>query len=169
LSSDINSLSIHHALDNHPFLTQPIGLEPTSQRHLYGHRLDGVSHPLLPLLTTTIYTPKDLSLTSHSPIYADAGPVVNINHVMFTPGARTYWHTHEHGQMLRVLAGSGWVCDKGGEPRRLNVGDTVWCDAGTTHWHGGDDGSFMLHLAVSHGKTVWLDEVSDEEYRAKNK
>ncbi|KIW96003.1 uncharacterized protein Z519_03069 [Cladophialophora bantiana CBS 173.52] len=103
------------------------------------------------------------------PIYIDAGPNININHVMFTPGARTYWHTHEKGQLLRVLAGSGWVCDKGGEPRRLNVGDTVWCDPGTTHWHGGDDGSFMLHLAVSHGKTVWHDEVTQEEYQAKKK
>ncbi|KAH0844003.1 hypothetical protein AYO21_02236 [Fonsecaea monophora] len=103
------------------------------------------------------------------PIYIDAGPNININHVMFTPGARTYWHTHEKGQLLRVLAGAGWVCDKGGEPRRLAVGDTVWCDPGTTHWHGGDDGSFMLHLAVSHGKTVWHDEVTAEEYQAKKK
>ncbi|OAP65274.1 hypothetical protein AYL99_01246 [Fonsecaea erecta] len=103
------------------------------------------------------------------PIYSDAGPNININHVMFTPGARTYWHTHEKGQLLRVLAGAGWVCDKGGEPRRLSVGDTVWCDPGTTHWHGGDDGTFMLHLAVSHGKTVWHEEVSEKEYQAKKK
>ncbi|OQV09797.1 Cupin domain-containing protein [Cladophialophora immunda] len=103
------------------------------------------------------------------PIHSDAGPNININHVMFTPGARTYWHTHEKGQLLRVLAGAGWVCDKGGEPRRLGVGDTVWCAPGTTHWHGGDDGSFMLHLAVSHGKTVWHDEVTEQEYQAKKK
>jgi quercetin dioxygenase-like cupin family protein len=102
------------------------------------------------------------------PIHAEgSGPTININQVMFTPGARTYWHTHEHGQLLRVMAGSGWICDKGGEPRRLNVGDTAWCSAGTTHWHGGDDGSFMMHLAVSHGKTEWHGEVSQEEYAKK--
>jgi quercetin dioxygenase-like cupin family protein len=102
------------------------------------------------------------------PIHVEgSGPTININQVMFTPGARTYWHTHENGQFLRVMAGSGWICDKGGEPRRLNVGDIVWCSAGTTHWHGGDDGSFMMHLAVSHGKTEWHGEVSQEEYAKK--
>ncbi|KAJ9622541.1 hypothetical protein H2204_011554 [Knufia peltigerae] len=97
------------------------------------------------------------------------GPGIKFNHVMFQPCARTYWHTHENGQMLKVLAGSGWICDKGGEPRRLNVGDMVWCDAGTTHWHGGGDDTYMMHLAVSHGKTVWHEEVTAEEYAAKKK
>ncbi|KAK7892938.1 hypothetical protein LTR67_007175 [Exophiala xenobiotica] len=91
------------------------------------------------------------------------GPNIKLNHVMFQPCARTHWHTHEKGQMLKVLAGAGWICDKGGEPRRLNVGDMVWCDAGTTHWHGGDDKTYMMHLAVSHGETVWHEKVTDEE------
>lgn len=90
-----------------------------------------------------------------------------INNVMFTPCARTYWHTHEKGQFLRVLAGSGWICDKGEEPRRLRVGDTVWVSPDTTHWHGGDDGSYMLHISVSHGATFWHDEVTDAEYQKK--
>lgn len=96
-----------------------------------------------------------------------SGPGITMVNVMFTPCARTHWHTHEGGQMLRVLAGSGWICDKGGEPRRLNVGDMVWAEPGTTHWHGGDDGSFMLHLAVSHGTTSWHEPVTDEEYPRK--
>ena len=29
---------------------------------------------------------------------------VTINTVNFTPGARTYWHHHENGQILQVLA-----------------------------------------------------------------
>jgi quercetin dioxygenase-like cupin family protein len=96
-------------------------------------------------------------------------PGVTMVHVMFQPCARTHWHSHENGQMLRVLAGSGWICDKGGEPRRLNVGDMVWADAGTTHWHGGDDDTFMMHLAVSHGKTSWHEAVTDDEYQTKKK
>ena len=48
-----------------------------------------------------------------------------IANVMFTPCARTHWHTHEHGQLIRVSAGSGWVCDRGGVPKRLRTGDTV--------------------------------------------
>lgn len=100
---------------------------------------------------------------------AHRGEGIMIVHVMFTPCARTHWHTHENGQFLRVLAGSGWVCDKGDEPQRLNVGDSVWCPAGTTHWHGADDGTYMVHLAVSHGTTSWLDPVTDEEYNGKKR
>ena len=54
--------------------------------------------------------------------------------VTFTPCARTFWHTHEHGQVIRVLSGTGWICDKGGVPRRIQAGDTIWAAAGTTHW-----------------------------------
>lgn len=91
---------------------------------------------------------------------------VMIGNVMFTPGAHTNWHTHERGQILKVLAGSGWVCDKGGEPKRLAVGDTVWCPPGTVHWHGADDGCYMMHTAISLGKTSWMGS-SDEEYAKK--
>ena len=92
---------------------------------------------------------------------------LSIADVNFQPCARTKWHTHEGGQLLRVLAGSGWVCDKGGEPQRLNVGDIIWCPPGTTHWHGADDGNYMVHQAVSHGGVQWHEHVSDEEYAQK--
>ena len=81
--------------------------------------------------------------------------------------ARTYWHHHEGGQFLHVLAGSGWICDKGGRPQKITVGDVIWCPPGTTHWHGADDASYMVHQAVSHGKLEWRDEVGDEEYGQK--
>lgn len=58
-----------------------------------------------------------------------------LNHVFFTPGSRTFWHTHERGQILEVKMGSGWVCDRGGVPRKIGVGDIVVCDAGTEHWY----------------------------------
>ncbi len=91
---------------------------------------------------------------------ADKIMVVNVN---FMPCARTYWHRHEGGQLLRVLAGSGWVCDKEHEPQRIEVGDVIWCPPGTVHWHGAAAGSYMVHQAVSHGTTEWFDEVKDEE------
>jgi quercetin dioxygenase-like cupin family protein len=90
-----------------------------------------------------------------------------IANVTFTPCARTHWHTHEEGQFLKVVAGSGWICDKGGEPRRIRTGDLIWAPAGTTHWHGADDGSIMTHLVVGLGKTTWLDPVTDEQYSVK--
>ena len=86
---------------------------------------------------------------------------------MFTPCARTHWHHHEQGQILKVSAGSGWICDKGREPVRLNAGDMVVAPPGTTHWHGADDGSLLMHMAISHGKTTWYDAVTDEEYGKK--
>jgi len=103
------------------------------------------------------------------PVLANEKEGITINNVMFTPCARTHWHHHENGQVLKVTAGSGWICDKGGEPQRLNVGDIVWAPAGTVHWHGADEGSYLLHLAISHGKTTWYDAVTDEEYSKKNK
>jgi quercetin dioxygenase-like cupin family protein len=48
------------------------------------------------------------------------------------------------------------------------MGDLIWAPAGTTHWHGADDGSIMTHLVLGLGKTIWHDAVTDEEYNAKS-
>ncbi|KAL2817476.1 RmlC-like cupin [Aspergillus cavernicola] len=92
---------------------------------------------------------------------------VAVANVTFTPCARTHWHTHEGGQVIRVVTGSGWICDKGGVPRRIKAGDSVWAPPGTTHWHGADDGSLMTHFVVGLGETTWLEAVTDEEYSRK--
>lgn len=101
-----------------------------------------------------------------NPIHGDS--MAAIADVTFTPCARTYWHTHEKGQMLKVLNGSGWICDKGGVPKRLEAGDVVWAPAGTTHWHGADDNSLMTHLVIGLGQTHWHEEVTEEEYAKKS-
>jgi quercetin dioxygenase-like cupin family protein len=105
-------------------------------------------------------------------VWADpvfASPELSINNIMFTPCARTHWHHHEGGQVLKVTAGGGWICDKGGEPQRLGVGDVVYAPAGTVHWHGADEGSYMLHMAISLGKTTWYDAVDEKEYGRRDK
>ncbi|KAL3477060.1 RmlC-like cupin domain-containing protein [Aspergillus californicus] len=84
---------------------------------------------------------------------------ITMANVVISPSARTHWHTHSRGQLLRVIAGSGWVCDEGGEPEHLNVGDIVWCPPGITHWHGADNGSFFIHQAIAFGSTEWLAAV----------
>lgn len=89
-----------------------------------------------------------------------------INTVSFNPGARTYWHSHERGQILFVLSGRGLVQSEGGPIEMLRQGDTVWVPAGERHWHGADHGSAMTHTAVSLGATLWEDPVTDEEYSA---
>jgi quercetin dioxygenase-like cupin family protein len=89
---------------------------------------------------------------------------VTVATVFFSPGARTYWHTHEQGQILQVTAGSGWVCVDGGEPEAIRQGDVVWIPANERHWHGADVDSYMVHIATSLGKTMWQEEVAQQDY-----
>ncbi|MBU1314628.1 MAG: cupin domain-containing protein [Alphaproteobacteria bacterium] len=89
---------------------------------------------------------------------------VTINNVFFAPGARTFWHTHEVGQILTILAGQGWICVEGEAASPLRAGDTVWIPQGEKHWHGAAADSYLLHTAISIGKTHWLQEVDGLAY-----
>ena len=89
---------------------------------------------------------------------------VTINDVFFSPGGRTYWHTHEQGQVLQVTAGKGWICQEGHAPQEIRTGDVVWIGPHERHWHGAAEGSFMIHTATSIGKTMWAEAVADKDY-----
>jgi quercetin dioxygenase-like cupin family protein len=93
----------------------------------------------------------------------DTGDVM-INTVLFTPGARTYWHAHPGGQLLIVTAGRGLVVARSGEVHVVSAGDVIWTEPGEEHWHGGCADSLMTHMAVSHGKTQWGAEVTATDY-----
>lgn len=98
------------------------------------------------------------------PVLAVEGaPVVNT--VMFTPGGRTNWHSHEHGQLLFVTHGNGFAQVRDGEGAELMPGDVVWFPPGEIHWHGARPGTFMSHVAISLGTTSWLAPVTDDEFR----
>ncbi|KAK5679781.1 hypothetical protein LTS10_007729 [Elasticomyces elasticus] len=88
--------------------------------------------------------------------------------VTFTPSARTAWHWHEKGQLIKVVSGSGWICDKGDKARRINEGDVMWCPPGVHHWHGADDNAIMSHFVFALGETKWFEKVTDEEYAKKS-
>jgi len=94
------------------------------------------------------------------------GDGVTIATVSFAPQARTHWHTHERGQILLVVSGSGLICSWGEQPRRLRPGDVVWVPPGERHWHGGSATAAMTHIAISLGTTKWGESVSDEDYEA---
>jgi quercetin dioxygenase-like cupin family protein len=91
--------------------------------------------------------------------------------VHFTPGARTAWHTHPHGQTIFVTEGVG-LCQREGEPVEvIRPGDRVFFDPGENHWHGAAPNRFMAHLAVqqndeSGSPVTWGRHVTDEEYGA---
>ncbi len=80
---------------------------------------------------------------------------VRVNRVSFPDGAVTYWHSHEGGQVLQVVAGEGRYQERGGEIRPLRPGDTIVAAAGVEHWHGAADGADMVHIAFSSGTSEW--------------
>ena len=90
--------------------------------------------------------------------------------VTFEPGARTAWHTHPLGQTLLVTSGCGWARRWGGPVEEIRPGDVIWFPPGEKHWHGATATTVMTHIAIQEqldGKTVdWLEQVSDEQYRA---
>jgi len=91
---------------------------------------------------------------------------VAINTIDFAPGARTFWHRHERGQVLVVLAGSGLVQADGVSLQTIRTGDTVWAPPDERHWHGAGPESFLVHTAISLGQTTWETEVTEAEYGA---
>jgi quercetin dioxygenase-like cupin family protein len=102
--------------------------------------------------------------TVHPHLTLPAIDGVLINNVNFTPAARTYWHSHENGQVLQVLAGAGRIQSAGGPVREIWPGDTIWASPGEQHWHGAAPGTYMVHTAISLGETRWADAVTDSEY-----
>ncbi|HUB71533.1 MAG TPA: cupin domain-containing protein [Acidimicrobiales bacterium] len=89
---------------------------------------------------------------------------VTINTVNFSPCSRTFWHSHENGQVIFVLAGRGLVQADGGPARVIRAGDTIWAPPGERHWHGASGGSFVTHTAISLGTTRWAEPVTDEQF-----
>jgi len=96
---------------------------------------------------------------------------LNASSVHFTPGARTAWHTHPHGQTIYVLEGVGLAQRRGGPVETIRPGDSVFFEPGEEHWHGATPDRFMAHLAMldvdddGHPAT-WGEHVTDEEYAA---
>jgi quercetin dioxygenase-like cupin family protein len=89
--------------------------------------------------------------------------------VHFTPGARTAWHTHPHGQTIFVTEGVGLCQREGGALEEIRPGDRVFFEPGENHWHGATPDRFMAHLAIhqndeSGSPVTWGEHVSDEEY-----
>ena len=91
--------------------------------------------------------------------------------VHFTPGARTAWHTHPHGQTIWVLEGVGHCRRRGGPIEVIRPGDRVFFEPGEEHWHGATATRFMAHLAMlqvdeTGNNATWGEHVTDEEYAA---
>jgi quercetin dioxygenase-like cupin family protein len=68
--------------------------------------------------------------------------------VHFTPGARTAWHTHPHGQTIYLTEGIGRCQREGGPIEEIRAGDRVFFEPGENHWHGAAPTRFMAHIAI---------------------
>lgn len=92
-----------------------------------------------------------------------------IGNVTFKKGARTNWHKHTGGQILLVTAGEGRYCERGGEIRVLKAGDVVKIAPNIEHWHGAAPDSDFAHISIEtnipNNTAIWLEPVSDAEYR----
>jgi quercetin dioxygenase-like cupin family protein len=89
--------------------------------------------------------------------------------VHFTPGARTAWHTHPHGQTIYVTEGVGLCQREDGRVEEIRSGDRVYFEPGENHWHGAAPSRFMVHIAMqqydeSGVPVTWGEHVTDEQY-----
>jgi quercetin dioxygenase-like cupin family protein len=99
------------------------------------------------------------------------GSRIAASSVHFTPGARTAWHSHPHGQTIWVTEGIGRCQRLGSRIETIRAGDRVFFEPGENHWHGAAPNRFMTHLAMQQaddqGSVVaWGEHVTDEEYGA---
>jgi quercetin dioxygenase-like cupin family protein len=113
--------------------------------------------------TGTVYLDSVATPSEQSRLYA--------SNVHFSPGARTAWHTHPHGQTIYVTEGVGLCQRRGGPVEVIRPGDRVFFEPGEDHWHGATPDRFMTHLAMlevdDRGNSAsWGDHVTDEEYAA---
>lgn len=75
--------------------------------------------------------------------------------VRFSPGARTYLHTHDVPQVLHCVEGRGILATREHE-NPVQPGDIVFVPAGEEHWHGAEPDSHFVHLSIRPpGKTSW--------------
>jgi quercetin dioxygenase-like cupin family protein len=91
--------------------------------------------------------------------------------VHFTPGARTAWHTHPHGQTIFVTEGLGLCQRRDGPVEVIRPGDRVFFEPAEHHWHGAAPDRFMTHIAMqqvdeSGSPVTWGEHVTDDEYTA---
>lgn len=83
----------------------------------------------------------------------------------FDAGARTYWHSHDNGQLLMVEAGGMRVQRRGEAMKELGAGASDYTGPHVVHWHGAVPGGPATQINVGFGGSAkWFDAVTDAEY-----
>ncbi|HYM23657.1 MAG TPA: cupin domain-containing protein [Vicinamibacterales bacterium] len=85
----------------------------------------------------------------------------------FEPGARTYWHSHDNGQLLLVEKGRMRTQKRGQSVRELGAGESDYTAPNVQHWHGATPNEELVQINVGFsGGTKWLEEVTTAQYNA---
>src|SRR3979409_942692 len=88
----------------------------------------------------------------------------------FEPGARTYWHSHDHGQLLMVEQGRMRTQKRGNSMQELGVGASDYTAPNIAHWHGaGPDQALVQINAGFGGAAKWFEEVTVDQYAGKKR
>ena len=93
----------------------------------------------------------------------------SIAQATYAPGSKLNWHIHPAGQYLLITEGIGYYQEKGKPAQIVHKGDIIKCLPGVAHWHGAAPASSFAYVAVTpttKGKTIWLQRVTDEEYKS---
>jgi quercetin dioxygenase-like cupin family protein len=86
----------------------------------------------------------------------------------FEPGARTFWHSHDKGQLLLVEQGRARVQKKGEAMKELGAGGTDYTGPGVMHWHGAAPNERLVQVNIGFGGAAqWGSAVTEEEYGGK--
>lgn len=86
----------------------------------------------------------------------------------FDAGARTYWHSHDKGQLLMVEDGRMRLQKKGSPVAELGAGGADYTAPNVVHWHGATADRPLTQINVGFGgETKWLETVTDAEYAGK--
>ena len=86
----------------------------------------------------------------------------------FEPGARTYWHSHDNGQLLLVEDGRMRTQKRGGPMKELGKGESDYAGPNIVHWHGAVPGQVLVQVNVGFGgEARWMEAVTDAEYNGR--
>jgi quercetin dioxygenase-like cupin family protein len=88
----------------------------------------------------------------------------------FDAGARTYWHSHDRGQLLMVEQGRMRTQKRGQPMKELGVGESDYTAPDVAHWHGAAPDQPLVQINVGFGGGAkWFDEVTADEYSGKRR
>ena len=89
----------------------------------------------------------------------------------FDAGARTYWHSHDKGQLLLVEQGKMRTQKRGSRMQELGVGGTDYTPPNVVHWHGAapNEALVQINAGFGGGPAKWFEAVTADDYGGKKR